>query len=232
MKKTSKLITIILIIMIIAVVGLASYYGYSYLKNKKTDKEALKEVDDFNINIPTITLAEYEDKVKKGIIKEDDEKNNTGNSGGSYNNIGGGGHYTQAELDRMFKPRVIGTIRIPKTSIRYPIYSPSGENVLERGIGMLTTDKGLNRAGNTTLQGHNWRNWMFFSRNHLLKNGDSIYIKDNRGVEVEYVVYKKMNLKPTDSKYITRDTKGKKEISLSTCTNLARDRLVVLAREK
>ena len=73
---------------------------------------------------------------------------------------------------------------------------------------------------------------MFFSRNHTLKVGDSVFIKDNRGVEIEYVIYKKMTVKPSDSKYITRNTNGKVEVSLSTCTNAAKDRLILLAREK
>lgn len=218
MKKMSRLITIILIILIILVVGILAYYGFNYFKNKRIDKNALKEVEEFDKNFPTLTLAEYEGLVKKGKLNED---SNTDGSGRGGNN-----------LDHMFTVRTVGTIRIPKTSIRYPIYAPPGEKALERGIGMLTTEKGLNKPGNTTLQGHNWRNWMFFSRNHILSKGDSVYIKDKRGVEIEYIIYKKMTLKPSDSKYITRNTNGKREISLSTCTNAAKDRLVILAREK
>lgn len=228
MRKTSKLVTIILIITIIAVVGLVSYYAFNYFKNKKINKEASDSVDDFDVNYPTITLAEYEDKINKGIIKEEDIDNNNSNS--SYNNDNYSSSRT--DLDRLFAPKVVGTIRIPKTDIRYPIYSPPGEKVLEMGIGMLTTENGLNRVGNTTLQGHNWNNWMFFSKNYKLNKGDSIFIKDNRGIQIEYIVYKKMILKPADSKYITRDTNGKREISLSTCANRAKDRLVILAREK
>ena len=228
MKKMSKLVTIILIIMIILVVGIVSYYAFNYFKNKNIDKKALEEVEEFDRNIPTITLAEYEDLVEKGLI---DEKDDT-NAGSSGNGVGGNYSYGKSSLDSLFATKIVGTIRIPKTGIKYPIYSPPGEKALEQGIGMLVTTNGLNKEGNTTLQGHNWRNWMFFSRNHLLKNGDSVFIKDRRGVEIEYTIYKKMTLKPSDSKYISRDTKGKIEISLSTCTNAAKDRLVILAREK
>lgn len=230
MKNTSKLITVILIIMIIAVVGIVSYYTFDYVKNKQIDKEALQEIDQFDQNLPTLTLAEYEDQINKGLINEsefDDEVDDPYSSGSSSSSSS-----NQRDLDKLFAPKVVGTIRIPKTDIRYPIYTPSGEKVLERGIGMLATTKGINKPGNTTLQGHNWRNWMFFSRNHLLTTGDSIFIKDRRGVQVEYIVYKKMTLKPTDAKYITRNTNGKREISLSTCTNATQDRLVILAREK
>lgn len=239
MRDRSKWITVILIVLIIAVVGIVTYYTFDYIKNTRINKEAHEEIDNFDLNTPTITLAEYEEGVRNGTIKEDENNPEAGLTNGSGNYGGNGSSsgtstsaLTRAELERLFTPKVVGTIRIPKTDIKYPIYTPSGEKVLEKGIGLLVTDKGINRPGNSTLQGHNWRNWMFFSRNHLLKNGDSIFVKDRRGVEIEYIVYKKMTLKPTAASYITRNTNGRREISLSTCTNLAKDRLVILAREK
>lgn len=219
-NKTSNFITIILIVIIIAVVGIVSYYSYSYFRNLRINKDAKDEIDDFNKNYPTITLAEYEDKIKNGELDEEsDDDSDYYNSGNS-------------DLDKLFAPKIIGTIRIPKTDIKYPIYTPSGEKVLEKGIGMLTTDNGLNKVGNTTLQGHNWRNWMFFSRNKNLNNGDSVFIKDKSGLELEYIIYKKFTAKPSDSAYIVRNTNGNTEISLSTCTNAAKDRLIILARKK
>ena len=231
MNKTSNLLTFILIVIILTVVGIVTYYGYSYFRNLKINRDALEEIEQFDRNTPTLTLAEYEEKVRNGEINEEEEKekekeNNQIVNESLYHSSG------NPELDRLFAPKLVGSIRIPKTNIKYPIYTPSGEKVLEKGIGMLTTDSGLNKEGNTTLQGHNWRNWMFFSRNHTLKIGDSVFIKDNRGVEIEYVIYKKITVKPSDSKYITRNTNGKTEVSLSTCTNAAKDRLILLAREK
>ena len=226
----SKLLTGILIVMIIFVVGAVAYYTFNYFRNKKINENALKEIEEFDRNIPTLTLAEYEDLVKKELIKEDDESTNNQSSNNQSSNQQT--QYNGSDLDAVFAVKTVGTIRIPKTSVKYSIYSPAGEKALEQGIGMLATTNGLNREGNTTLQGHNWRNWMFFSRNNLLAIGDSVYIKDKRGVEIEYIIYKKMVLNPSDSKYIIRDTLGKREISLSTCTNEAKDRLVILAREK
>ena len=73
MKKGSKFITIILIIMIIIVVGIVSYYTFNYFKNKKIDNYAEKLISDFNVNYPTITLAEYENRINQGIINENKE---------------------------------------------------------------------------------------------------------------------------------------------------------------
>ena len=72
---------------------------------------------------------------------------------------------------------------------------------------------------------------MFFSKNHTLKVGDKIYIKDNTGREVEYTIYKGFSTTPNDATYMRRDTKGETEVSLSTCSDDSQQRYVVLARK-
>lgn len=90
---------------------------------------------------------------------------------------------------------------------------------------------GINVVGNTVIQGHNYRNGMFFSNLSKLTNGDSIYITDKTGLEVRYEVYSVFNAEPTDSSFFKRDTNGLREITLSTCTNDGSLRTIVLAKE-
>lgn len=71
----------------------------------------------------------------------------------------------------------------------------------------------------------------FFSNNKKLVVGDKIYITDQTGQKIEYSVYKTYTTGDTDFSYATRDTNGKREISLSTCTTDASKRLVIWARE-
>lgn len=228
-KIFSKIFTIILLILIIASLTIAIYKGYEYFKNKKTDNEAKSIVDEFDESIKTITLAEYEEQKKNNKQNKNDKKDNEADQ--ESEESGSRSSRRWRPKKSRYKYYVIGTIRIPRTGIKYPIYSIAGEKALENGIGMLKTDNGLNEVGDTLLQGHNWNNWMFFSRNHLIKKGDVVYIKDDRGINIKYRVYKKFKTSPTDASYITRDTKGKREITLSTCTNYAKDRLIILARE-
>lgn len=61
--------------------------------------------------------------------------------------------------------------------------------------------------------------------------GDKIYITDSAGRKVEYTIYKTYTTNEMDFSYATRDTSGKREISLSTCTTDASKRLVIWARE-
>ena len=95
----------------------------------------------------------------------------------------------------------------------------------------LDTQNGINEPGNTTILGHNYRSNLFFSKNHTLKVGDKIYIKDNTGREVEYTIYRGFSTNPNDATYMRRDTKGETEVSLSTCSDDSQKRYVVLARK-
>jgi len=86
-------------------------------------------------------------------------------------------------------------------------------------------------VGNTVIQGHNYRNGLFFSNLSKLSNGDSIYITDKTGAQITYKVYNVFNADPTDSSFYRRDTNGLREITLSTCTNDGSQRTIVLAKE-
>ena len=91
----------------------------------------------------------------------------------------------------------------------------------------------LNTVGNVVLVGHNYRNGQFFSNNKKLTNGDKIYITDLNGDKVTYIVYKVYQTSVNDTSSYNRDTDGKKEITLSTCTDASNDqRIIVLAAEQ
>ena len=90
----------------------------------------------------------------------------------------------------------------------------------------------MNKVGNTTITGHNYRNGKFFSNNKNLAVGDVIYITDATGKKITYVIYNVFETEPSDSSYMTRETNGKREISLTTSTDDYKNRLIVVAREK
>lgn len=101
---------------------------------------------------------------------------------------------------------------------------------MEVGIAMLY-GPGVNKVGNTVLAGHNYRNGTFFSNNKKLNEGDVIYLTDTSGKRVKYVIYKKYQTDSNDFSYATRTTNGKREISVSTCTDDSSARLLLWAKE-
>ena len=64
-----------------------------------------------------------------------------------------------------------------------------------------------------------------------LSNGDVIYITDKSGTKIKYEVYNVFEAEATDSSFYKRDTKGLREITLSTCTDNGALRTIVLAKE-
>ena len=82
------------------------------------------------------------------------------------------------------------------------------------------------------MYGHNYINGTFFSNNKKLKNGDEIKITDQKGEEVTYIIYKIYETDANDATYMTRDTQGRREISLQTCTDDSKARIIIWAAEK
>ena len=129
---------------------------------------------------------------------------------------------------------VIGTIEIPATDVEYPIVADYEMSIRALNLAivkMYPETIELNQVGNTVLAGHNYKNGTFFSNNKTLQEGDKIYITDLSGERVEYEIYNKYETGSGDSAYMNRDTNGKREISLTTCTDDTRDRLIIWARE-
>ena len=113
---------------------------------------------------------------------------------------------------------------------KYPVLNSYAPKALETSV-CYYYGVGLNEIGNTTIAGHNYRNGAFFGKNKQLANGDTIYITDNSGRKIKYTIYNIYTTTPNDGEYLTRDTAGKREISLTTCTDDSKGRLIIWARE-
>ena len=126
---------------------------------------------------------------------------------------------------------VIGKIQIPKIKLSYPVLSCATVSSMKISVGVVY-GPGLNEIGNTVLMGHNYRNGSLFSNNKKLANGDSIFITDTTGRKIEYVIYNMYITSSTDFDYAIRTTGGKREISLASCTDDGKSRLIIWAVEK
>ena len=129
--------------------------------------------------------------------------------------------------------KMITEIKIPilKFDTINPILSKNTPQALKTSVVLLYTSNGLNEVGNSVIIGHNYRNGTMFSNVKKLSNGDTIYITDMQGRKVKYTIYNMYRASGSDGAYITRNTAGKREISLSTCTDDSKARTIVLAKE-
>lgn len=131
----------------------------------------------------------------------------------------------------------VATVSIPKLGIKYPVLSETTDELLKisptRFWGPLE-DKGSNDAnevGNFCIVGHNYRNKRFFSKVPTLENGDIIEITDLTGRTLKYMVYSKYEVVPEDVSCTSQKTNGKKEVTLITCTDDSKHRVIVKATE-
>ena len=219
-SKYNKILTVVLVIVVIIIFALLGFWGYQTYRKYFQERDIDTALEEFNQTITNSTRRnEFTGSDPINFTAIDNGVSNESTSGGSSNGVVTYKGFT-----------VMGRMEIPKIDLDLPILERATRNSLEQSIGILM-GPGLNQVGNTIIVGHNYRNGTFFSRNNELANDDEIYITDNSGTRIEYTIYNIYTTSSEDSDYITRDTAGKREISLSTCTDDSRYRLVIWARE-
>lgn len=224
-NKYGKVLTIILVIIIIAVVGLLGFLGYDVYQKFVVEKAAATVVGEFENAISNSTSDE--DNNIENVIGDDtpvapilnEEITESTNSSTGEKKVTYKGY------------NVVGTIEIPAINLKYPVLERVTSDSIEISVAVLM-GPGLNEVGNTVIVGHNYRNGSFFGSNDKLALGDKIYITDTSGKRIQYNIYNIYNTTPDDADYAERDTNGKREISLSTCSDNSKSRLVIWAVEE
>lgn len=220
-SKYSKLLTILLIVGIIVIIGVLSITGFFVIKNGKLKQEAEDAVDHFQGQ-----KNEIEDNIDDNTIT------NEINPIIGIENIVIDNNTSDSNTTNTYKGfPMVGTIEIPAINLKYPVLEDASKNAIEVAVGIYD-GPGLNQIGNTTIAGHNYRDGRFFSNNKKLVEGDKVYITDTAGQKITYVIYKIYTTSPEDSSYLERDTEGRREISLTTCTDDAKSRLIIWAKEQ
>ncbi len=89
----------------------------------------------------------------------------------------------------------------------------------------------VNNIGNCCIAGHNFNKKNMFKNLYKLKIGDEIILSDNENGTVSYKVYGKDVVLPEDTQCVSQYTKGRREITLVTCTNDSSHRIIIKAKE-
>ena len=225
--KYGNLLTIILIVIIVLILvigGILISKWYKGEKIKKENEKVISQISDNNIT-DTNTLEPGETKQEENVVVPEI----TDVSGGTTKtSTKTGGTKKKVYLNNFV---VSGYIEIPKTGIKYAIIETSSVKALETAVAIAyPSNPVLNTPGNVVIQGHNYRNGKFFSNNKKLKIGDKIKITDTSNKTLTYTIYEIFETTPEDAAYFTRDTGDNIEISLSTCTDDGKARLVILAK--
>lgn len=216
-SKYSKVLTVMLVIVIVAILGLMAFLAYDYYQKFVVTKETSEFVDNF------------QGDVTDGEATDSDTQNSD-NTTNPLDQIKDAQVKAGAKAKKTYKGfGVLGTMEIPATNFKYPILEKVTKKSIETAVAFLY-GTGINQPGNSVIIGHNYRNGLFFSNNKKLNIGDKIYITDAEGNKLTYTIYNKFETTPEDTSFYQRDTGGKPEVTLSTCTDDSKARLIICAK--
>lgn len=131
---------------------------------------------------------------------------------------------------------VIGVIKIPKIQLEYPIIAIETSNPEETEEPMKFAivrywGGKVNDYGNLSIAGHNNYDGTMFGKTKNLENGDIIELTDENKQTISYEIYDKFKTNPNDITILKTQDTNVREVTLITCTNGNKERLILKARE-
>ena len=123
----------------------------------------------------------------------------------------------------------IGRIEIPSLDINYPIFSKTSDELLKLGI-CKVYGPNINAQGNLCLAGHNYENNLFFSNLKNSNLNDKIIIFDSSNISVSYSVSDIFEVENNNTSILKQEDLIR-ELTLITCNNKNKKRLIIRAKE-
>ena len=260
LKRKKKIYKINFILSIVVIVILCSFYIHSeYARNKEDDvsQDILEGIVEEEMNEAERVAATEEESVWKIMISNVEQRKNQNlvannttiqnqsntNSSNSSTDSNNNDNSKKSKTKKKTKyitasngkryPSV-GRIEIPKIGVNYAILAQtSGDTLVDwlKISPVMFWGVYPNEVGNISIAGHNYRNKRFFSKVPTLKVGDRIKITDAEGKKVNYTVFDKYEVDPSNTDCIN-DVPGKENkrvVTLITCTNDSKKRVIVQA---
>ena len=136
---------------------------------------------------------------------------------------------TEYETENGEKYTIIGTIKIAKIDVEFDIFSTTSDTLLDMSVNRYWGPN-PNEVGNMCIVGHNFNNSKFFANLYKLNLGDTVEVQDAYGKTLTYKIYDKFVVDPYDTRCTSQLTNGQTEITLITCHDYGRTRLILKAR--
>lgn len=238
LKRKKRIYKIYFFLAVFLVFALSSYYIYAeYDKNKNEEqsREILSSLN-FESNLEDDTTIKFEENATIVILNEETtepviisstlENTEVETESGNTETVNVTKYTTESGQE--YWP--IATITIPSIDVTYPILNTCSTELLKISPCYYHGAQ-PNTVGNFCIAGHNYRTSKFFSKVPTLENGDSIFIEDLTKTTVEYIVYDKYQVNEDQLECTSQLTNGKTEITLITCTNDGKQRVIVKARK-
>lgn len=234
LKRKKRIYKIELFLSVFLICLLFSYYIYAeYDRNKSEEvsKEILAEIKE---QVDTTVKKDENDKIVvilevPGTQEDNEDKTENQNNNQTKTDNTKIDTKTYTSKDGV-KYTTEAILKIPKINIEYPVLSATSDALLFVSLNKYWGPQ-PNEVGNYCIVGHYYENGKMFGKLHKLKNGDKAELTDLSGNTLKYQVYNKYVVEPTDTRCTSQLTDGRKELTLITCTNGGKQRLVVKLRQ-
>lgn len=234
LKRKKRIYKIELFLSVFLICLLFSYYIYAEYdinKSEEVSKEILAEIKE---QVDTTVKKDENDKIVvilevPGTQEDNEDKTENQNNNQTKTNNTKIDTKTYTSKDGV-KYTTEAILKIPKINIEYPVLSATSDALLFVSLNKYWGPQ-PNEVGNYCIVGHYYENGKMFGKLHKLKNGDKAELTDLSGNTLKYQVYNKYVVEPTDTRCTSQLTDGRKELTLITCTNGGKQRLVVKLRQ-
>ena len=227
-KKIYKFDFFLSVFLVCVLISFCIYAEYNRNKDEEVSQEILANMnmtEDTTVADSNVLIAVLDDEEQTEEINAENQAEQLKNAGKTTQTTQNGYKYIS-----------VGTVKIPKINVEYPILDGQTDSAEETEELLKISPTKFwgpepNEVGNFCIVGHNYRNTKFFSKVLTLENGDTIQITDLSGKTINYRVYNKYEVDPTDVSCTSQLTNGNKEVTLITCTNDSKLRVIDKARE-
>ncbi len=230
LKRKKRMYKIDFFISIFLVCILFSYYIYAeYDKNKNEaiSQEILSNLN-FEDNVADDTTIKFSNNSIVVILNTEDPSEVIYSEPVEEESTDDNIEWLQTSSGTRYY--ALATINIPSIDCTYPVLDRSTDELLKIApCKFWGADP--NEVGNFCIVGHNYRSDKFFSHVPELTVGDRIEITNLKGETLVYSVYDKYIVEPEDVSCTSQRTNGQKEVTIITCTNDSKQRVIVKARE-
>ena len=169
-------------------------------------------------------IKEYEEKIKEDNTNEIVEENEIitdkfqEQTSNTYENKDNKNNNSATN-----NQRTIAILKISSINLKAPIVD--GEENLNYVVAKYKNSPKFGENGNTILAAHNNMKGSIFKNLYKVKIGDTVEVQKNNEV-FKYKITQREIVEPNDPSLLTQDL-SKKEITLITCTNRAKQRLIL-----
>ena len=209
MKVISYKKYVIAFIIAILIIVFSSYIIYATIEKKENKNEETEFI--------VQNIVGEENNIEESLVLE-------------YNEI------KETESNIIVEPKtyqgheMVATLSVPSIGIEYPVLAETSEELMKVSLNKYWGSE-PNEVGNFCIVGHNYKSGKHFGKLKYVKIGDEIQLTDNLERTVIYEVYNTYVIDPYDTKCTSQLTDGRREVTLITCTNAGKNRLVVKAKE-